>query len=110
MRATLQQILTKHICVVAWVDVLYLGESVALEISNEAYDLKIKGAIVSIRHSYNPKVPSVYTVEILDFAGKKDEYVQMLYDRTPTLPQRLRLRDDYLGNLWKNLGQRIIKI
>ena len=92
------------------VDVLYLGESVALEISNEAYDLKIKGAIVSIRHSYNPKVPSVYTVEVLDFAGQKDEYVQMLYDRTPTLPQRLRLRDDYLGNLWKNLGQRIIKI
>ena len=92
------------------VDVLYLGESVALEISNEAYDLKIKGAIVSIRHSYNPKVPSVYTVEVLDFAGQKDEYVQMLYDRTPTLPQRLRLIDDYLGNLWKNLGQRIIKI
>lgn len=92
------------------VDVLYLGESVELGISSEAYDLKIKGAIVSIRHSYNPKVPSVYTVEILDFAGRKDEYVQMLYDRTPTLPQRLRLRDDYLGNLWKNLGQRIIKI
>ena len=92
------------------VDVLYLGEPIELGISSDAYDLKIKGAIVSIRHSCNPKVPSVYTVEILDFAGKKDEYVQMLYDRTPTLPQRLRLRDDYLGNLWKNLGQRIARI
>lgn len=57
----------------------------------------------------NPKLPSVYTVEILDFAGQKDEYVQMLYDRTPTLPQRLRFGDEYIRNLWTNLGWRIFR-
>ena len=92
------------------VDVLYLGEQVAVGISTDGYDLNVKGTIVSIHHSCNPKVPSVYTVEILDFAGQKDEYVQMLYDRTPTLPQRLRFGDEYIRNLWKNLGQRIVRI
>jgi cellulose synthase (UDP-forming) len=92
------------------VDVLYLGEQVELGISTNGYDLNVKGTVVSIRHSCNPDVPSVYTVEILDFAGQKDEYVQMLYDRTPTLPQRLRFGDEYIRNLWKNLGQRIVRI
>lgn len=52
-------------------------------------------------------VPSVYTFEILDFGENKDEYIQMLYDRTPTLPQRLRLGDGYIRNFWKNFGNRI---
>lgn len=92
------------------VDVLYLGEQVELGISTNGYDLNVKGTVVSIRHSCNPDVPSVYTVEILDFAGQKDEYVQMLYDRTPTLPQRLRFGDEYIRNLWKNLGHRIVRV
>jgi cellulose synthase (UDP-forming) len=92
------------------VGVLYLGEQVELGISTNGYDLNVKGTVVSIRHSCNPDVPSVYTVEILDFAGQKDEYVQMLYDRTPTLPQRLRFGDEYIRNLWKNLGHRIVRV
>lgn len=43
----------------------------------------------------------------LDFGENKDEYIQMLYDRTPTLPQRLRLGDGYIRNFWKNFGSRI---
>ena len=88
-------------------DILYLGEPIQLSISSELYDLKLKGTIVSIRNSYHPDVPSVYTVEILDFGGVKDQYIHMLYDRTPTLPQHLRLRDAYISNLWKNLAHRI---
>jgi cellulose synthase (UDP-forming) len=49
----------------------------------------------------------VYTFEILDFGENRDEYIQMLYDRTPTLPQRLRLGDGYIRNFWKNFSQRI---
>ena len=88
-------------------DVLYLGEAAALEISNGHYRLNVKGTVVSIRHSCSENVPSVYTFEILDFGENKDEYIQMLYDRTPTLPQRLRLGDGYIRNFWKNFSQRI---
>ena len=51
-------------------------------------NLNVKGTVVSIRHSCNPKLPSVYTVKILDFAGQKDEYIR---------------------NLWTNLGWRIFR-
>ena len=88
-------------------DALYLGESTIIELSGERYNITVKGTVVSIRHSCNDHVPSVYTIEILDFGEKRDEYIQMLYDRTPTLPQHLRLGDSHIGNLWKNFGHRI---
>jgi len=89
-------------------EALYLGESTALEISNEYYRMCVKGTVVFVRHSCSADVPSVYTVEILDFGDKRDEYIQMLYDRTPTLPQRLRLHNGYADNLWKNVVHRLV--
>jgi cellulose synthase (UDP-forming) len=88
-------------------DVLYLGEAARLEIIKKHYRLELRGTVVSIRHSCCENVPSVYTFEILDFGENRDEYIQMLYDRTPTLPQRLRLGDGYIRNFWKNFSQRI---
>jgi cellulose synthase (UDP-forming) len=32
----------------------------------------------------------------------------MLYDRTPTLPQRLRLGEGHIDNLWNNIAHRIV--
>lgn len=89
-------------------DSLYLGEPISLGISNKHYDLHVKGTVVAIHHSRNPDVPSVYTIEILDFEGQKDEYIQMLYDRKPTLPQKLRLGGGLVDNLWNNIGHRIV--
>ena len=89
-------------------DSLYLGEPISLGISNKHYDLHVKGTVVAIHHSRNSEVPSVYTIEILDFEGQKDEYIQMLYDRTPTLPQKLRLGGGLVDNLWNNIGHRIV--
>ncbi len=89
-------------------DVLYLGEPISLGISNKHYDLHAKGTVVAIHHSRNSEVPSVYTIEILDFEGQKDEYIQMLYDRKPTLPQKLRLGGGLVDNLWNNIGHRIV--
>ena len=79
-----------------------------LTLSKKMYTLKVTGTVVAVRNSCDPKVPSVYTVEILDFGGQKDEYIQMLYDRTPTLPQRLRLGNGHIDNLWNNIGHRIV--
>ena len=89
-------------------DSLYLGEPISLGISNKHYDLHVKGTVIAIHHSRNTDVPSVYTIEILDFEGQKDEYIQMLYDRTPTLPQKLRLGGGLVDNLWNNIGHRIV--
>ncbi|SMP46067.1 cellulase family glycosylhydrolase [Fibrobacter sp. UWB10] len=88
-------------------DVLYLGEPIELHISNSKYNLNVQGTVVSIHNSCNPDIPSVYTIEILDFHGQKDEYIQMLYDRKPTLPQRLRLGEGHIDNLWNNVAHRI---
>ena len=89
-------------------DSLYLGEPIGLNISNKHYNLQVKGTVVSIHNSRNSDVPSVYTIEILDFEGQKDEYIQMLYDRKPTLPQKLRLGGGLVDNLWNNIGHRIV--
>ena len=79
-----------------------------LTLSKKMYTLQVTGTVVAIRNSRNPTVPCVYTVEILDFGGQKDEYIQMLYDRTTTLPQRLRLGEGLIDNLWNNIGHRIV--
>lgn len=79
-----------------------------LTLSKKMYTLQVTGTVVAIRNSCNPPVPCVYTVEILDFGGQKDEYIQMLYDRTTTLPQRLQLGNGLVDNLWNNIGQRIM--
>ena len=89
-------------------EALYLGEPIGLNISNSKYDLNVKGTVVSIYNSCNPDIPSVYTIEILDFNGQKDEYIQMLYDRKPTLPRRLRIGKGSIDNLWNNIGHRIV--
>jgi cellulose synthase (UDP-forming) len=79
-----------------------------LTLSKKMYTLQVTGTVVAIRNSCNPTAPCVYTVEILDFGGQKDEYIQMLYDRTTTLPQRLQLSNGLVDNLWNNIGQRIV--
>ena len=89
-------------------NVLNLGEPIGLTLSKKMYTLQVTGTVVAIRNSCNPAVPCVYTVEILDFGGQKDEYIQMLYDRTPTLPQRLRLGEGHIDNLWNNIAHRIV--
>ena len=89
-------------------NILNLGEPISLTISKKMYNLQVSGTVVAIRNTRSQSVPSVYTVEILDFGGKKDEYIQMLYDRTPTLPQRLRIGQGHVDNLWNNIAHRIV--
>ena len=89
-------------------NILNLGEPISITISKKMYTLKVTGTVVAIRNTRSLRAPSVYTVEILDFGGRKDEYIQMLYDRTPTLPQRLRLGEGHIDNLWNNIAHRIV--
>ena len=90
------------------INALSLGEPIGIEIDYKGNPINVKGTVVSLRHSRSPKIPSVYTVEILDFAGNRDEYIQMLYDRTPTLPQRIKRGEGHIDNLWNNIAHRIV--
>jgi len=90
------------------INALSLGEPIGIEIDYKGTPINVKGTVVSLRHSRSPKIPSVYTVEILDFAGNRDEYIQMLYDRTPTLPQRIKRGEGHIDNLWNNIAHRIV--
>ncbi len=39
---------------------------------------------------------------------RRDSPHGLLYDRTPTLPQRLRLGEGHIDNLWNNIAHRIV--
>lgn len=42
-------------------------------------------------------------MEILDYKGMEEEYLQVLYDRVPTLPQNLNRDFDIIRHLWVNM-------
>ena len=90
------------------INALSLGEPIDIKFNYKGPAINVKGTVVSLRRSSNPKVPCVYTVEILDFVGNKDEYIQMLYDRITTLPQRIKLGEGHIDNLWNNVAHRIV--
>ncbi len=81
----------------------HLGQSVTVELNG----ILMSCAIVSMKESRSANVPPVYTMEILDFGEKKDEYIHLLYNRVPTLPQNLRRDIGFLRDLWINLVQHI---
>ena len=88
-------------------DVLKLGDSIGIDIDYNDKTISVKGTVIALRQSRHPNVPSVYTIEILDFGGNKDEYIQMLYDRIPTLPQHIKMESGRIDSLWNNLAHRI---
>jgi cellulose synthase (UDP-forming) len=64
--------------------------------------------VTGIRQSRSGAVRS-HTVEILDFCGNRYEYLQLLYDRVPTLPQSLRRDFGVLSHLWQNIAHRVAR-
>ena len=55
-------------------------------------------------------IQSVYTMEILDYHGMENEYLQVLYDRVPTLPQNLNRDPGILRHLWINIANRVGRV
>ncbi len=52
---------------------------------------------------------AVYSVEILDFGDYENEYLQILYDRIPTLPQSLSRDYGIINHLLRNIAHRILR-
>ncbi len=89
---------------------LRLGSQVALAVECGPYHVQVKGVVTQVATSRNGK-QRVHTVEILDFGEDKGEswgeYLQILYDRVPTLPQRLTHDPGPVRYFWRNLAERL---
>ena len=85
---------------------LGLGASVSVSIRSETSPLEVKGIVTGIGESRGGTV-KVHTVEILDFGERELEYLQVLYDRVPTLPQSLHRDFGVLFHLWQNVAHRV---
>ncbi len=48
-------------------------------------------------------------LELLDYGNSELEYLQILYDRIPSLPQVLKYDFGMLGDLWRNIAFRVAR-
>ena len=87
---------------------MWLGDHVDVTLMNSEAEFKLSGVITGINESSSGRV-RVYTIEILDFCGNEDEYLQILYDRIPTLPQSLNRDFGVIPHLWQNIAHRVAR-
>lgn len=89
-------------------DICKVGDIVDMSLTTEDYNVKLNCIVINVlklRHSEH----GIVTVEILDYNGNEDEYVEILHDRIPTLPQSLK-RDFGLTQLfWRNVAYRLMR-
>ena len=85
---------------------LRLGSQVELEVECEPYRAQLKGVVTQVSLSRHGTT-RVHTVEILDYGDCRGEYLQILYDRVPTLPQRLTRDPGPVRYFWRNLAARL---
>ena len=76
------------------------------EVNAAAVD--VKGVVTGVLEGRSGRVRT-HTVEILDFGGAEDAYLQLLYDRVPTLPQSLHRDFGLLPHLWQNIAHRVAR-
>lgn len=102
--------LTEH-SIEAYLDIggtLSVGDFVTATIDNFSYHAKLSCVVTGIRTSRSG-TEQVYRMEILDFNGTWPEYLQILYDRIPSLPQSLSRDLGILPHLWNNLAYRMAR-
>ena len=90
-------------------DICKVGDITELLIETNDYSVELKGIaidVLKLRHSEH----AIVSVEILDYNGNEDEYLQMLHDRIPTLPQSLKHDFGMFKLFWRNIVYRMIKM
>ena len=83
-------------------------KSDSLEIEGSSAKVNMEGMIIGINPSRTGP-SSVYTIEIMDYKDDWYEYLQILYDRIPTLPQSLQRDYGIIRHLLKNIAHRILR-
>ncbi|MCR5782630.1 MAG: glycosyltransferase, partial [Clostridia bacterium] len=87
---------------------LEIGTAAEVTVFDDEVSVTVKGVVVGVKESRNG-IARLHTVEILDFDGGENEYLQLLYDRVPTLPQSLHRDFGVLSHLWQNIAHRIAR-
>ena len=85
-----------------------IGTHVGIGIHSDDYHVHMKGVVTGVKESRG-KQANTQTIEILDFCGAKYEYLSILYDRVPTLPQTLSRDLGIIRHLWQNIAQRVAR-
>lgn len=89
-------------------DALTAGTPVDLVIESADYKAKLTGTVTDV-HLSTSGAARTHTVEILDFNGTQYDYLGLLYDRIPTLPQSLQKDFGIFGHLWQNIVHRVAR-
>jgi len=85
-----------------------LGVSAGVFLVRDGFPIRIRGVVTGIREARSSSVRT-QTIEILDFGTDEPEYLQLLYDRIPTLPQSLHRDFGVLPHLWQNIAHRVAR-
>ena len=84
------------------------GRSVTITMQRDGGPLVLQGVITGITVSRSGDART-HTVEILSFGDAEMEYLQVLYDRVPTLPQSLHRDFGVIPHLWQNIAHRVAR-
>ena len=90
-------------------DDIKVGESVKVCVEKDTYKADVYGIITNITIPRSGDLSRVVTVEITDMKDSEYEYLQILYDRIPTLPQSLRRDLGIMRHLLINIAHRVLQ-
>ena len=85
-----------------------MGTLVSIAIPREDLTITLKGVVTGIKESRSNAVRT-HTIEILDLGGDDTSYLQLLYDRIPSLPQSLHRDFGVIPHLWQNVAHRVAR-
>ncbi|MBO4367144.1 MAG: cellulase family glycosylhydrolase [Clostridia bacterium] len=85
-----------------------IGASAEITVLGGDTPVALGGLVTAISES-RKGLARTYTVEILDRKGNDLEYLQLLYDRVPTLPQSYYRDLGILPHLWQNIAHRVAR-
>ena len=84
------------------------GDIISIQVDTIDYSAKLKGIITGIRF-LRFSGQCLARIEILDYNQQHDAYLQILYDRVPTLPQSLNRDFRTMSLLWRNIVYRLMR-
>lgn len=81
-------------------------EEVTMNLYDDRYHTTVKALVV---HVDNKKDYWKYAFRITEYTSSKEEFLQLLYDRVPTLPQKLDTSSGAFDDLRLNISRRAAK-
>lgn len=87
---------------------LRVGDHVSVAIDTALYHAEVTGVVTDVVRSARG-MGVIHEIEILDMCDSYYEYLQILYDRIPTLPQSLGRDYGFVFHLWRNIANRLAR-